>query len=70
MMDIIPMTFEAPQRDYHKTEELRKKFMVELSALGFEESSGSGWGARIIGVVPTPNLDKVKQISGLIFSDE
>jgi len=55
--------------DYKKDDETRRQLLQELSALGFEEQ-GYGWGERISGVIPTPNLAKAQQISGLIFSDE
>jgi hypothetical protein len=68
LMTPLKMSFKRDP-DYNKNNELRNNFLKELSALGFEETGG-GWGERINGHVTTPNLSKVKQISGLIFSDE
>lgn len=68
LMTQLKMTFKR-DTDYRKNDELRKNFLAQLSAIGFEEQ-GYGWGERINGVIPTVNLDKAKQISGLNFSDD
>jgi len=68
IMTQLNISFETGSNSYVEKEKQRQKYLTELSALGFEEQGG--WGNHIKGVVPTTNLEKVKQIDGLVFSKE
>lgn len=55
-------------KGWEENDKLRKTFVSQLEALGFEES-GHGWGESIIGSIPKDNLETAKQINGLTFSE-
>lgn len=67
LMTEVEMTFQEPS-DYQKTRQLRTDFINQLTAHGFE--ARGGYGNQINGAIPTQNLSKIKQISGLTFSDK
>jgi hypothetical protein len=67
MVDIHATFKEAG--DWKKNGELRESFEVQLAKFGFQ-SEGYTYGPNIIGCVPKANLEQIKQIEGLTFSDK
>jgi hypothetical protein len=65
----IHATFEYTRGDYKKNDEVRNALEAQLAKFGFE-SQGYSYGPTITGCVPKEQLENVKQIPGLTFSEK
>lgn len=70
LMVDIHATYQIEDRlAYEKNRKLRDALEAQLAKFGFE-SAGYSYGPTISGCVPKDQLEKVKQIPGLTFSDK